>query len=250
MADVANTVQKGFEVKTSNNTTARGTRIVKKGNELDKNAFLKILTAELTNQDPMNAKDSTAYISQLAQFSGLEQMTNLNQTMSFSSASNLVGKTVSFDTYDDWGHQYGGVVKNVTKQGDDLKLLVTTPKYRGDNIVDYEDKEFNYKDLSEILNVADQDTLLLQYVKDNFAYLNNNMNFMSASNLIDKKVELTCSEENEDSKSEDDKVKTVKYEGNIKEVYKTKEGVKVKVILQDTKEEKEFLFDDISKIIS
>lgn len=52
-----------------------------KGNNLDKNAFLKILTVQLKNQDPQNAKDNTEYISQMAQFSALEQSQNLNQTM-------------------------------------------------------------------------------------------------------------------------------------------------------------------------
>ncbi|EYE88830.1 hypothetical protein Q428_06050 [Fervidicella metallireducens AeB] len=52
-----------------------------KGNNLDKNAFLKILTVQLKNQDPQNAKDNTEYIAQMAQFSALEQSQNLNQTM-------------------------------------------------------------------------------------------------------------------------------------------------------------------------
>ena len=60
--------------------TDKGTPIIKTGSELDKNSFLKILTAELSNQDPQNAKDSTEYVAQMAQFAGLEQMTNLIQT--------------------------------------------------------------------------------------------------------------------------------------------------------------------------
>ena len=39
---------------------------------LDQNSFLKILMAELTNQDPTSGtSDPTAYISQLAQFTSL-----------------------------------------------------------------------------------------------------------------------------------------------------------------------------------
>ncbi|MCY6959604.1 flagellar hook capping FlgD N-terminal domain-containing protein [Clostridium brassicae] len=256
MAEVSKTrngtiiAKRGFEVEKSNNATSKGTRIVKKGNELDKNAFLKILTAELTNQDPTNAKDSTAYISQFAQFASLEQMANLNGTMSFNSASSLVGKTVALSAYDDWGHQYGGRVTNVTKQGDNIKLMVNVPKYRGEKIIDYEDKEFDYKDLSDVLNVPADDTVLLQYLKDHFAYLNNNMNFMSATSIVNKKVQLTTYEENKDAKEGEDKYKEVKYSGTVKEVYKTKEGVKVNVILDETGKEKEFLFDDVSKILS
>ena len=46
--------------------TDLGTPIVKPGSDLDKNAFLKILAAELANQDPTADVDSTKYVSQLA----------------------------------------------------------------------------------------------------------------------------------------------------------------------------------------
>lgn len=85
--------------KILNSTNTVNTRNTK--NILDKNAFLQILTVQLSNQDPLNAKDNTEYIAQMAQFSALEQMQNLNVTIEklllsqkFTQASNLVGKTV------------------------------------------------------------------------------------------------------------------------------------------------------------
>ncbi|MEL7598051.1 MAG: flagellar hook capping FlgD N-terminal domain-containing protein [Clostridiaceae bacterium] len=235
---VTNSVQSGFTTDNNIGATRNGTRIVKKGQEMDKNAFLRILTAELTNQDPTNTKDSTAYVSQLAQFSSLEQMANLNNTMSFNSAGNLVGKTVALNSYDDWGHQYGGIVKNVTKNGDEMKLTVNVPKYIGDEIANYEDKEFDLKDLSDILNIPTDDTKLLGYLSDNMTYLNNNMNFMVASSMIDKNVDLTTMEGEEEKN----------YSGTVTEVYKTKEGIKLKVKLDGSEEEKEFSFDNVSKV--
>ncbi|HBA04212.1 MAG TPA: hypothetical protein DCW51_09845, partial [Clostridium sp.] len=65
--------------------TKIGTPIVKPGSELDKNAFFKILAAELSNQDPTQSQDTSAYIAQLAQFTTLEQMSSLNSTMTLSS---------------------------------------------------------------------------------------------------------------------------------------------------------------------
>ncbi|SRR5581483_2083056 len=48
------------------------------GGALDKTAFLQLLVKEMTNQDPMNPADSTQFVAQLAQFSTLEQMQNVN----------------------------------------------------------------------------------------------------------------------------------------------------------------------------
>ena len=45
----------------------------------DKNTFLKLLIAQLTNQDPLNPSDDTEFISQLAQFTLVEEMQSANE---------------------------------------------------------------------------------------------------------------------------------------------------------------------------
>jgi flagellar basal-body rod modification protein FlgD len=48
---------------------------------LGKNEFLKILTAQLANQDPTAPMDSNAFVAQLAQFTALEEQQNTNDTL-------------------------------------------------------------------------------------------------------------------------------------------------------------------------
>ncbi|OEH91265.1 flagellar hook assembly protein FlgD [Bacillus solimangrovi] len=50
-------------------------------NVLDKDAFIKILMTQLQNQDPSSPMEDKEFIAQMAQFSALEQTTNLNETM-------------------------------------------------------------------------------------------------------------------------------------------------------------------------
>jgi flagellar basal-body rod modification protein FlgD len=54
---------------------------VQKNTDLDKDAFLRLLTTQLANQDPLNPMEDKEFIAQLAQFSSLEQMQNLNKNV-------------------------------------------------------------------------------------------------------------------------------------------------------------------------
>ncbi|MGV8078678.1 MAG: flagellar hook capping FlgD N-terminal domain-containing protein [Syntrophales bacterium] len=72
---------------------------------LGKDAFLQMLVAQLKYQDPLNPADGTQFATQLAQFSSLEQLTNLNDSIESLAmdtnslqAVNLIGKTVVTDS--------------------------------------------------------------------------------------------------------------------------------------------------------
>ena len=71
---------------------------------MGKDEFLKMLVAQLKHQDPMNPMDGTAFTAQLAQFSSLEQLQNINtqltsftkqqQSLGNAQAVNLIGREV------------------------------------------------------------------------------------------------------------------------------------------------------------
>ncbi len=46
-----------------------------------KDMFLKLMVAQLKNQDPLNPTDGTAYLQQLSQISGVEQMIEMRQQL-------------------------------------------------------------------------------------------------------------------------------------------------------------------------
>lgn len=57
------------------------TNVVAAGGKMGKDEFLKLLVAQLKNQDPMSPQNGQELAAQLAQFSSLEQLTQIGQTM-------------------------------------------------------------------------------------------------------------------------------------------------------------------------
>lgn len=85
--------------------TVQNNRSTTAGNRLDKEAFLKLLTAQLKYQDPLNPLKDTEFMGQLTAMTTLEQIINMNSTLQdlatyqiYSNAlmigSNIIGKTI------------------------------------------------------------------------------------------------------------------------------------------------------------
>lgn len=69
-------------VVSSINNGANQQNMFQATNVLGKDDFLKLLITKLTNQDPLNPMDDESFIAELAQFSSLEQMSNINESLS------------------------------------------------------------------------------------------------------------------------------------------------------------------------
>jgi flagellar basal-body rod modification protein FlgD len=220
MATDMNTALSNSEKAILARATNRGTKIVKKGQAMDQNSFLKILSAELTNQDPTAAKDGTEFVAQMAQFASLEQMTNLTSTISFSNSSSLVGKLVAFDSYDQTGMQYGGTVKAVFKESGATYMAV--------ELSDGTLKDFPADSLSDVIDASDSTS----------GYLNGNAGFSAAISLMGKHIETAPSEEG------------VVYSGTVKSVSRGADGIKLSIAYTENGEEltKNISYGDIVKV--
>jgi flagellar basal-body rod modification protein FlgD len=110
-------------------TSTTPTTPVNPGGELGKDAFLKLLVTQLQNQDPLNPMDNAQFMGQLAQFSTLEQITNVGNSMTsltfatqVNQAMSLVGHTVSFTRDDQTTGQ--GTVSGVSFKDGNILVAV------------------------------------------------------------------------------------------------------------------------------
>lgn len=85
---------------------------------LSVNDFFKLLAAQLQNQNMMDPVDNTQFIAQMAQFSTLSQMQELQKVCQMSYAVSLIGKNVLISATDENGvsNVTSGVVENISYQ--------------------------------------------------------------------------------------------------------------------------------------
>ena len=112
--------------------------------KLGKDEFLKILTAQLANQDPTQPMDSNAFVAQLAQFSALEQQQNTNDTLtqmlslqesaSGSSAVSMVGKDALYNPKQMDLASGGSLTVNATLPSDAANVTMTVSDSNGNPV--------------------------------------------------------------------------------------------------------------------
>ncbi|MDR2904062.1 MAG: hypothetical protein LBU77_06110 [Clostridiales bacterium] len=121
------------EKKETTETTKRS------NDELDKNSFLMLLITQMRYQDPLNPVEDKEFVAQMAQFSALEQMQNMNATMTSAQSYSMIGKYVIADTYNQETGEYttvGGLVESVTIKNKEPFLYVDGNEIRADEVTD------------------------------------------------------------------------------------------------------------------
>ena len=112
---------------TANTQTSTANAQADTKNTLGQDAFLKLLVTQMQYQDPMEPMKDTEFIGQMAQFTSLEQLTNLNKTMtqfvsnqgasSLADYAHLIGTSVKWESETDSGE---GIVKALSSKNGEL----------------------------------------------------------------------------------------------------------------------------------
>lgn len=128
--------ENGGEIKNPSNV--RGVKT-----QLGKDDFLKLLVTQLQYQDPLQPMDNTEFIAQTAQFTALEQMQNLNQTMTNAQAFGTIGKGVFMNTKNKQTGQYEMIYGRVQS----VEIV------NGKPYLNLGDKSAPYEDITKVQDV-------------------------------------------------------------------------------------------------
>jgi flagellar basal-body rod modification protein FlgD len=133
---------------------AQATRDEKTKSDLDKDAFLQLLVTQMRYQDPLNPTNDKEFLAQMAQFSALEQMQNLNANFTLQQSFNLIGKEILASTVNpntSAVEEVQGIVEAVQmysgkaylKVGDNLVALESVQEVKNPSSIPVEESEDN-----------------------------------------------------------------------------------------------------------
>ena len=107
-------------------------------NSLSMDDFITLLVAQLQNQDMNNTTDTSEFMAQMAQYSMVEAITEMNQQSQTASSFGLIGKGVTVSSTSDSGVQTtdSGVVDGVTLYNGETKLVVNGKSYTIDEVTE------------------------------------------------------------------------------------------------------------------
>lgn len=118
-------------------------------NDLGKDAFLNLLVTQMSNQDPLEPTSDTEFISQMANFSTLEQMQNVSESIAEQTANQMIGSDITsakvsdsegnLSSKDIYGRVYGVTTIN------DIEYL---------NVMNYDDEGEYLVPVNEVQQVS------------------------------------------------------------------------------------------------
>lgn len=145
-------------VNTGNYTTYNTSTGTTPTKELGKEDFLNLLVTQLKYQDPLNPTDNTEYVSQLAQFSSLEQMSNMSTSISSMEALTMTGKTVTATVTDSSTGETStiqGVVDSIKLKNGKATLIVNGTEVDIGNVTSVYD--YTRQDIANLSSLIGQD---------------------------------------------------------------------------------------------
>lgn len=125
------------EINNMQNWTAQQEALKSKtegtSNELDQDMFLKLMLEQLKYQDPLNPMSNQDFLAQQAQFTQLEQLTQLNETIAanngLTQGMDLIGKEVTLMDPDDTTKTITGVVEEAVFYQNGCAVKVNGKEY-------------------------------------------------------------------------------------------------------------------------
>jgi len=189
---------------------------------LDKDAFLQLLVTQLQYQDPTSPMDDKEFISQLAQFSSLEQMQNVSKSIDSLADISTQSQLIQYNSFIGKSVNWNELSSDVDEKGKPIvnsgSGIVSKVSYNGDSVIFTlaDGKKLSPANISEVLNGTSEKSTA--------------NSLMEASMLIGKNVTYT----------DEDQETTA----TVKSVKKTSDGNIVLVLSND----KEIQADQLSSI--
>lgn len=129
-----------FVEDTSESSSASGSKKKNVDNTMGQDQFLQLLVAQMQYQDPLEPTSNTEWVAQMATFSMVESLNNMQSAFDKQSANALVGKYVFINDGDN-GY-VKGKVDYITKQDGKTKLSVNDKLYDLDKLDTVSDEEY------------------------------------------------------------------------------------------------------------
>ncbi|MCR5053937.1 MAG: hypothetical protein K6A69_03760 [Lachnospiraceae bacterium] len=118
--------------KTQNSSSINNKDGGKAKSLVDEDMFLSLLVAEMQYQDPLEPTSNTEYVSELASFTQVSSLQEMNKTVSNLGAQSMVGQYVTVT--DDDGNEFSGMVDYTQEKDGELYVCVDDNLYKASSV--------------------------------------------------------------------------------------------------------------------